>query len=178
MDRSSFGPVTLNHAAYLVRRGKLPLALHFFADVFEWVISETRKPQGTWGIARFVHPAGKEDFSVQLTDDLDTPDGETIFPDIHLALNVDDALGAANAIRDWASLRDQRCEIETADSTNTKWFVSLPGIFRFDLELVSRPPCPRCGGDGLVDGLGAKDAGRTGQRVCPVCNGQKVDQSI
>lgn len=177
MNRNPVGPVTVNHASYRVRRGRLAYALFFFQDALGWTTSPTIV-KGDWGEARFTYSERTPEIMVQLTEESAISDEPVTYPATHLALNVDDARGAAIAIRDWAYERGEVCPIEPANAEGTKWFVNLRGIFTFEIELVSRPPCPTCKGKGYVPESIQKDSGTVDTKTCPVCKGQKVDQTI
>lgn len=133
------GPVRVDHHAYLVRTGKLDLAVQFFVEELHWV--EYRQPvSGDWGTARFLK-LPHTDSRIQLTEDNTRPaDLVECSDNQHLALDVMivTAEKAAVAIGAWAAKNrlGKGLKIEKADAEGTKWFVYLPKLFTFAVEVV------------------------------------------
>lgn len=134
---SFFGPIMVHHASYLVKTGRMRYAAQLLNE-FGWI--ETNGVTGDWGSARFFKPQG-QDISVQLTQYIDRdPRGQGCVDDAHLALTVHrtSAEAAANLLLDWAKnyVLGKDARIEKASPDGLKWFVFLPEIFTFALEIV------------------------------------------
>jgi hypothetical protein len=135
----TLGIATDNHAAFQVRTGMMNGAVHFFEEI-GWSELPTRKVKGPWGQARFVSPFRPGCNTYQLTE-LSDGNPETLeMTENHIAINFSNATPeeAATAILDWAA---QACagegsSSEKANSEGTKWFVYLPALFKFAIEIV------------------------------------------
>ena len=131
------GAVKASHHAYLVRTGKLDLAVEFFKEL-KWV-EDSIPVSDDWGRARFLHlPA--TDSRIQLSEYYDRPiDMVECSDGTHLALCLmRSASDLAIAIGCW-SIKKQVCsglKIDQADATGTKWFVYIPEVFTFAIEVV------------------------------------------
>lgn len=126
-----------DHVAYEVRPGMMGSARNFFIEQLGWHEDEAARVEGDWGEAIFVYPDSDKSFLVQLTCPAESADPRRITEN-HLALDVVDAEASARAIWCWATLtRLMCCEIE--EVSEGKWFVHLPEIFAFSLELISQP---------------------------------------
>ena len=131
------GAVKASHHAYLVRTGKLELAVEFFKEL-KWI--EYQEPiSADWGRAYFLHlPA--TDSRIQLTENYDRPANLVeCTDDTHLALSLMKSAGDfAISVGVW-SIKKQVCsglKIDQADATGTKWFVYIPEVFTFAIEVV------------------------------------------
>ena len=133
------GPTKVDHHAYLVRTGLLNEAVRFFVEEFHWV--EYRAPaKGDWGTARFVRQPNTTSV-IQLSEYLSRPvDLLDCSDDQHLAIAVMivSAEEAAGAICNWAidNDLDQGLSNERANADGSKWFVHIPALFTFALEIV------------------------------------------
>jgi len=168
MDHPYIGPVTLNHPAFLVMKGEMESALSFFSKVFGWITDDERVISGDWGQARFLFPNISSMVCVQLTEHKNMPARPTTFSGTHLGVNVDNAEEAAKAIEAWAKEVGKSCIIEPANPAGDKWFIKLNTLFTFKIELVSRPDCRTCKGEGHVKGPGTE---ATASRECGICGG-------
>lgn len=133
------GPVRVDHHAYLVRCGKLDLAAQFFITELKFV--EYLDPvSGSWGTARFFH-LPHTDTRIQLTEyGVSGSDKFNAYSDDqHLALSTTKpAKMGVDAICSWArhnGVGDWLAS-DPANAEETKWFVYLPEIFTFALEVV------------------------------------------
>lgn len=132
------GSTSIDHAAFLVRSGKMIGAVSFFVDQLKWVEDEEAIVAADWGVARSVKPSVDSLVRVQLIEH--TSRSEKIletFPGTHLALNVMDATSAAKEIKIWADGSGIFCIVEPVNEDGTKWFVDLSGLFTCKIELMS-----------------------------------------
>ena len=133
------GPTKVDHHAYLVRTGQLGEAVRFFVDELHWV--EYRAPaKGDWGTARFVLQPNTASV-IQLSEYLSRPvDLLDCSDDQHLAIAVMivSAEEAAKAICEWADDNGLAEDMyaEKANADGSKWFVYIPTLFTFALEIV------------------------------------------
>lgn len=132
------GPVWVDHHAYTVRTGKLDSAVQFFVEQLRWV--EYRQPvSGDWGTARFLG-LPYTDSHIQLTEDNTRPADLTECSDNqHLALGTSvTADKAVRAIVIWAmeNRLGKGYKTERANPEGTKWFIYLPEIFTFAIEMA------------------------------------------
>ncbi len=136
---SLLGTATDNHSAYLVRPGMMNGALHFFHEI-KWVEFEGLRVNGDWGQARFVSSNIVGSHIYQLTE-LTSEDPEKLeMTEFHIAIHFSSATPqeASEAILDWAihSGASEGATIEPANAEGTKWFICLPALFKFSLEIV------------------------------------------
>ncbi len=132
------GPIQVDHNAYLVRTGKLELAISFFVDQFHWI--EEVWTTSDWGTMAFLRQPNTTN-RIQLSEYNSRPtDLVTCRDDCHLAIAVMlvSAQDATKAIITWAIENglDEGHYFELANETGTKVLVYLPAIFTFALEVV------------------------------------------
>jgi len=131
------GGSSFNHAAFLVRTGMMIGAVSFFTDQLGWEEDEKAKVEGSWGTARFVRPKSQPGFRLQLTEENDFSDTPQVLPGTHVGINVFNAAEAANVVVDWAHYAGIHASVEPANAAGTKWFVSIPELFSFQIEFIS-----------------------------------------
>lgn len=133
------GPTKVDHHAYLVRTGQLNEAVRFFVDQLHWV-EHRPAVKGDWGTARFVRQPNTVSV-IQLSEYLSrSPKLLECSDDQHLAIAVMivSAEAAIDAILDWADANGLAEDMyaEKASANGTKWFVHIPALFTFALEIV------------------------------------------
>lgn len=132
------GATTIDHAAHFVRTGMFAGAVDFFTEALDWAIVRTAGDIKELGWrAVFLAPHIGDPVMLQLTEDTDHPETPVIFPGAHLGIKVLDAEASATAIKDHYERAGLTCEIEQVGEG--KWFVRLPELFTFTLELVTAP---------------------------------------
>jgi len=125
------GGIYIDHFAITCQPGRIITAVAFFTEQFGWFEDKKAKKEGDWGVARFVvSPFG---FRLQITEPASGEYGN-IYPETHLAFKVFDPKLAAEAICDWAYRGGIGAKPE--EITGGKWFVTLPDIFKVEIELV------------------------------------------
>lgn len=133
------GPSKVDHHAYLVRTGQLSEAVRFFVDELHWV--EYRPAaKGDWGTACFIRQPNTVSV-IQLSEYLSRPPSLMECTDdqhIGIAVMIVSAEEAAGAICNWAieSEFDQGLSNERANADGSKWWVFIPALFTFALEIV------------------------------------------
>lgn len=129
------------HSAFQVRTGMMNGAATFFHEI-GWFEIKNKKVTGDWGQARFFcSSAVIEDCHVfQLTELADGDPEELEMTENHLAIHFSKSSPkeAAEAIFEWAcrSCAGQGASIEAANAEGTKWFVYLPALFKFGIEII------------------------------------------
>ena len=138
-DFSFLGSAAPSHAAFQVRTGMMNGALHFFKQL-GWSEINEAIVSGVWGQARFIAPRKNDSFTVQLTELSDGDPEKLEMTENHLAIHFSkaDPQSAAEAILEWATWASagEDASIESANSQGSKWFVYLPALFKFALEIV------------------------------------------
>lgn len=139
MLSDKLGPTQTHHTSYLVRTSELDTAVSMFLEM-RWLEAVDRAVSGDWGKARFVH-APYQTMLVQLTEYSDRPVSlQTCSDSQHLAIAVQhvSAETAANEFLNWAKAHGlgEEAYIEKANVDGTKWFVHLPALLTFALEVV------------------------------------------
>ena len=134
------GPTRIDHSAYLVRTGKLSVARAFFVEQLHW-INDGSPVVDDWGTAVFVRPPHTTN-RTQLTEYLCRPPDLAVCTDgEHLAISVMmvSAEEAVKAIHEWVITNglDQGFSCVKANADGTKWFVFVPELFTFALEIVA-----------------------------------------
>lgn len=133
------GATVIDHSAYLVRTGMWIGAVAFFTEQLGWkIVREAGNIDGAGWRAIFLAVKEGDPVTIQLTEEIDHPDTPVVFEGVHLGLKVRDAKQAAAEIQ----YRYQRqigltCEIKQADDKGLKWFVVIPDLFTFALELIT-----------------------------------------
>lgn len=133
------GPTQVDHCSFLVRTGKLEEAVSFFVEQLLW-IEDGPRVSGDWGTAVFVRQKNTN-ARIQLNEFLARPEDIVTCTDAeHLAIAVmiTSARAAAEAIIVWAVERGlgDGHSYEPANKEETKWFVYLPEVFAFALEII------------------------------------------
>lgn len=136
---SHLGQATTSHAAFQIRTGQMENALHFFKEL-RWLEIDEAIVKGVWGQARFIAHRKNHDFTIQLTELSDGDPEKLEMTENHLAIHFSkaDPQHAAEYILSWAvrAGSGRGSSIEPANSEGTKWFVYLPALFKFALEIV------------------------------------------
>lgn len=136
---SHLGQAIPSHAAFQIRTGQMDNALFFFKEI-GWNEINEAVVRGSWGQARFVSPNEDENFAVQLTELADDDPNKMEVTENHLAIHFSAAsVGrAAGEIYSWAHRErlGEGASMEAANTAQSKWFVYLPAIFKFALEIV------------------------------------------
>ncbi|KKT43044.1 MAG: hypothetical protein UW64_C0002G0084 [Microgenomates group bacterium GW2011_GWC1_44_37] len=131
------GHSTQDHVAFQVRTGMLSGAVWFFREI-GWFELHGRKVSGPWGQARFF-TSDLDSPVVQLTE-LSGGSDSLVMTENHLAVHFSRATPeeAAKAILAWATYAcaGEDASIEKANPEGTKWFVYLPALFTFAIEIV------------------------------------------
>lgn len=138
---TDLGHAKEKHSAFQVRTGMMAGAMTFFHEI-GWYECKSMNVNGSWGQARFVCSSvisiGCHIF--QLTELSDGDPEKLEMTENHIAVNFSNATPevAAKAILEWAcrSCAGEEASIEAANSDGTKWFVYLPALFKFAIEIV------------------------------------------
>lgn len=126
------------HSAFQVRTGMMIGATKFFEDIGWFEFSDLRVA-GEWGQARFVSSPG-EMHLYQLTELSGGDPDKLVMTENHIAVHF--AIGtpqlAAETLLDWANRvgASEGASIEPANFEGTKWFVYIPALFTFGIEIV------------------------------------------
>jgi len=135
----SLGFVTPDHSAYQVRTGMMNAALYFFEQI-GWLEISERKTSGPWGQARFVQALASDSHVYQLTELSDGDPNLIETQENHIAIHssLASAQVAAENILEWANYvgAGEGASIEPANAAGTKWFVYLPALFKFGIEII------------------------------------------
>lgn len=135
----AIGNTAIDHPAFLVRTGMFLGAKALFVEQLGWVVErEAGDIEKEGWRAVFVHPRpGHVGVSIQLTEEKDHPSEPVIFSGTHLGIKVFDAAQAAQAFKEYYERAGCEVQIEAANPDGTKWFVFIPALLTFGLELVS-----------------------------------------
>ena len=138
-DEDSLGFISVNHLAYQVRTGMMNAAIFFFEKKLKWIELPHRKVTDDWGQARFFTQQSDYGVVIQLTE-LSDDDPKLEMSENHIAIHSEllNPKEAAEYILEWANYAcaGEGASIEAANSTGSKWFVYLPALFKFGLEIV------------------------------------------
>ena len=138
------GPSTLDHAAYLVRTSMWASAVAFFTEMLGWkVVREFGNIKELGWRAIFLAPRVGDSVIIQLTEYNDWPDTPVTFEGAHLGIKVENAEQAAAEIQyHYLYKAGLACEIKKVDDAGHKWFVVIPELFTFALELITSGNIP------------------------------------
>ncbi len=135
------GASAIDHPAYLVRTDMFAGAKAFFVEMLGWhIVKEVDCLEDEGWRAVFVSPEAQwssHQVMVQLTEQLGYLDPISTFAGVHLAIKVQDAKNAALEIITYYRHAGIDCDTEPANIEQTKWFVTIPALFTFALELVT-----------------------------------------
>lgn len=134
------GPAIPSHFAFQVRTGMMEESIHFF-ELLGWIEVREAIVRDDWGQARFITPDENGNFYIQLTELSGEDPSKLEMTENHLAIHFDSSTPkeAADAIFFWASSSPstgQDAAIESANKMGTKWFVYIPSLFKFAIEIV------------------------------------------
>ena len=132
------GGSELDHAAYLIRTGMWASAISFFTEMLGWkIVRQAGDIKELGWHAVFLTPKEGDPVIIQLTEDADWPETPVTFEGTHLGIKVSNAEQAAAEIQYHYQRGGLTCKIEKIDDEGTKWFVVIPGLFTFALELIT-----------------------------------------
>lgn len=129
----------MDHAAFNVRTGMWLAAVAFFTEVLDWkIVRKTGDIDQLGWRAIFLAAKEGDPVILQLTEDNDWSDDPIVFENMHLGIKVQDAKAAAAEIQyHYQRVAGLTCEIKQVDDQGLKWFVLIPELFPFALELIT-----------------------------------------
>jgi predicted enzyme related to lactoylglutathione lyase len=138
-------PAVIDHVSFAVQPGMMDYAIDFFTAVFDWKEIEERRVSTMILAIAFIDVGSP--VVLQLTDDgsFDWVTSVPIATGTHLAIRVTNAYEAQELISKYAreklyyarNVDAIPVHTERANKDGSKWFVELPELLAFKIELVT-----------------------------------------